>query len=647
MKSRSYVWRRTTAALSAAVAWRRDQAIGGNPESGNRGQRFFLLGLLTLVVFALTPIGPAFAKKAKHGVAAVTSIVLQYCTAPIPGTNSGCIGGVCGQTGSMEGALKVAPGDKIDAGYNFKVNNTTGATITDVRVSGRVVFPVKCPDGTFDYLVVPLNNNSSLMSPTTGGYGDELAMAPAGSNAGLNCDNNASPDATVVGGTGDGQCHYMVPAGSSQLPASSQNSPLTYQSGAWLVPATLCGGVAGNVNAGVVFKGTITTADLVSPKDTYTFQFHYGSTNSSGHGLFGTSVSSTFTPGTPVCVPPIGVTKSCGLGTFNGDVANTVTYPIFGAITDQGSQSDSGFSITDVPALDAGSLSCYIAGAGTNAATCIAPSVPPASPSQPGSGPCGSFTINGGQILCYQGTYTSGANPPPQDTITVTDTFANNQQASAQCTIPAEQANIFVTKTCKAELVPDPEGDGQIVVKVLESGTITNITEGSCSNSSGTTCTFTGSDSQSTCKTGEECGSAGLCFIPCSVNADCGTGNTCSMASSSQDDGLTNITLTDDVPGQAPNRPITLTTTTLAPGASETWSSSYYPTDLGICMGTSTPCVQQSDCTGGSCVPADLPDTVTVSGECNSVVCQGTATDTASCKASICPTCPNCPFNLQ
>ena len=149
------------------------------------------------------------------------------------------------------------------------------------------------------------------------------------------------------------------------------------------------------------------------------------------------------------------------------------------------------------------------------------------------------------------------------------------------------------------------------------------------------------------CAKGEECSSGGTCFIPCSTNTDCSAGNTCSSASSSGDDGLTGITLTDAVPGQG-NRSITLSTTTLAPGASETYSSFYYPTFLGTCMGDpATSCVSNEDCASLVCTPMDLPDTVTVTGQCNSIVCSGTASDNASASCSLCPTFPNCPFNLQ
>lgn len=141
---------------------------------------------------------------------------------------------VIGISGSMEGSIKISPGDWISAGYDFTIPGSHAAQ-TIQFVNATVTISGPCTNGGNDTVVIPL---------TAGPY-----------SLGAN-DGNWYP-------TGD------------------ENSPLSLE-GAVQAPANLCGG-AGQLNAS---SGAVFSADLQSTVTTNSIhvQFHYRDPNAKGMG---------------------------------------------------------------------------------------------------------------------------------------------------------------------------------------------------------------------------------------------------------------------------------------------------------------------------------------------------------------------------
>jgi hypothetical protein len=130
----------------------------------------------------------------------------SYCNSPSSGGKSITIG-----PSTMEGAFKIGAGDWVNGGYSYKANFTGTITITaTVSITG------KCIGGTLpsDTLTVNL-----------------------------------------------GSIAHAAVAGSDWKPTGDQNSILSWQ-GSSVAPATLCGGLGGQLDAskGAVYNATITGA---------------------------------------------------------------------------------------------------------------------------------------------------------------------------------------------------------------------------------------------------------------------------------------------------------------------------------------------------------------------------------------------------
>jgi hypothetical protein len=147
---------------------------------------------------------------------------------------------------SMEGAIKIKPGDWVSGGYSFTFPGSHAA-ITET-ISAEVDIPVTCPNGASGGTIrIPLG-------------------APA------SCSNGACNPGTVT---------YTVPVNdSSWFPTGDANSVRSWQ-GAVLAP-DLCSGSPMNASKGAVFSAVVGESPSGAPPAHFTFK--YRDPNAKGKG---------------------------------------------------------------------------------------------------------------------------------------------------------------------------------------------------------------------------------------------------------------------------------------------------------------------------------------------------------------------------
>jgi hypothetical protein len=137
-------------------------------------------------------------------------------------------------SGSMEGSIKISPGDWVAAGYDITIPGGHPAETVQLA-NAQVVISGSCTNGGSDSIVIPLS---------------------------------AGP--------------YNIPANDSNWwPSGNENDPLVYQ-GAVQAPAGLCGGT-GQLNGS---GGATITGDLQSTvtNTAVHIRFHYRDPNAKGKG---------------------------------------------------------------------------------------------------------------------------------------------------------------------------------------------------------------------------------------------------------------------------------------------------------------------------------------------------------------------------
>lgn len=151
----------------------------------------------------------------------VTSIAAPGITQASPPPDKACPISI---SGSMEGNLKIKPGDQLQGGYHFKFSGNHPASTVTVK-NATVTIHAICPDKSTHEIVIPL------------------------------------PTYTVT-----------VPANNtSYFPAANQSDPLVWQ-GTLTAPAICGAGVAYTAPKGATFTANV----VISPPSTLvSFQFHY------------------------------------------------------------------------------------------------------------------------------------------------------------------------------------------------------------------------------------------------------------------------------------------------------------------------------------------------------------------------------------
>lgn len=147
---------------------------------------------------------------------------------------SAALANVIGISGSMEGSIKVSPGDWVSAGYSFTIPGSHPAETVQF-VDATVTLTGPCTNGGYGTVTVPL---------TSGPYTDPVNS-------------------------------------SDWFPTGDQNSPTSLQ-GAVQAPSNLCGG-AGQMDAS---SGAVFAADLQASDTSVKInvRFHYRDPNAKGKG---------------------------------------------------------------------------------------------------------------------------------------------------------------------------------------------------------------------------------------------------------------------------------------------------------------------------------------------------------------------------
>jgi len=185
-------------------------------------------------------------------------------------------------TGTMEGSLHIAPGDRLWGGYHFTISGSHPAATVGFG-DARVTIPVSCTSGGPQAGVITIN----------------LAGGP-----------------------------YADPQNSSAwLPANDEHDPATWQ-GSTTAPDLCNGGTMFNAsNSPSTGGGATFTADLQSTQSNkVNFQFHYhdsGATDCSAGSVCGASWSATpsIEPTVSATPVPVGAAGAVGVAAVLGGAA--------------------------------------------------------------------------------------------------------------------------------------------------------------------------------------------------------------------------------------------------------------------------------------------------------------------------------------
>jgi hypothetical protein len=283
--------------------------------------------------------------------------------------------------------------------------------------------------------------------------------------------------------------------------------------------------------------------------------------------------------------PAIAVTKACGTGTANLDVTpNTITYPINGTVTNTGTSSVSGLTLTDtfqsLPKNFDATPTCTCGPSGCTITT----------------NNCSTVTLSPGGTVTYNATITTTQNGGSDQ---VTATMAGDAGSAtatsntATCSPLTFSTGITISKNCGNTDVPGGVAlvsqNNQVVVKEGVSGTVqvtgsfdlTNVTVYDC--------------------------------VGASFTVASGTCPSTTLSSCQANGGTLRSSVTSPP------------STTINAGGSSNWSDTYFPS------------------IAPTCGPYNFSDQVLVTGSCSGAFCPcATVENVANKTCALCPG-PTCP----
>ena len=198
--------------------------LGTTPGGGHRKRFTRSFGLRRLIVLSIVALGAL----ALSGVASANSIQIS---------------------GSMEGAIKITPGDIVSAGYIFQLNNPVAQTVT--FAGAQITFSGKCSTGGTGSFTVPISSGP-----------------------------------------------YQIAAGdNSTHPGSNEKDPATFEGSATAQGMCPNNGVL-DASSGATFTADLQSTNTASDVKV---QFHYRDPNAKGKGNYDCSASSSAALGADVC----------------------------------------------------------------------------------------------------------------------------------------------------------------------------------------------------------------------------------------------------------------------------------------------------------------------------------------------------------